>query len=147
MDEKKQRLVEELQAEVVLRLKRVEDLQTEITRAREDANSYARALAALTGEPRRVTVTKPPRKGTTGLGVSMAKLDLVVTTIRNITAEQDEFRQIDVRQRTNLRSGETALAFRSLRADGVIRLARQAGNNKYFALTREALKLRDADVE
>jgi hypothetical protein len=146
MDEKKQRLIEELQEEVVARLKLIEDLQTEITRAREDAHSYVRALAALSGEPRRVA--KPPqRKGATGLGISAQKLDLVVTTIRNITAEQDEFRQIDVRQRTDMRSGETALAFRSLRADGVIRLARQQGNNKYFALTREALKLRDANVE
>ena len=60
--------------------------------------------------------------------------------MRELAAETDEFRQIDVRKRlVGVTSSTSAIAFEHLRQRGVIRLARQAGVNNYYRLTREAL--------
>ena len=58
--------------------------------------------------------------------------------------DHEEFRQVDIRtlpgiDPTVAKSSMMALAFEALRQEGVIRFARQDGNNKFFRLTRQAM--------
>lgn len=134
----------------------VADLRTRHEAAAAEAKAiaaelvrYERALATLDGTTPRRTDRGPaptdgdaPRRGRPpGRGTTIGKerMDAIERTIREIAAERDDFTQVEVRARTGVNSGVTAVAFERLRADGVIRLSRREGNLKVFRLTQEAL--------
>jgi hypothetical protein len=106
----------------------------------DERRRFEKALAVLKNEAK--PKPKMPKSHTPEgrvRGVSDVTAATILECIREITAEQDEFRQVDVRTRLNMSSGRTALAFERLRQDGLIRFARREGINKYYRLTEEAL--------
>jgi hypothetical protein len=132
----REELIQQLREEVEERTSRISILQDEIMAAREDLRSYAIALAALTGDRQRAP--KVPKKKTTyqsGKRINEDRLGEVERTIWGLIEDRDSFRQVDVRSRMNITSGDTAVAFGQLRDAGVIRLVRQDGNSKWFGLT------------
>jgi hypothetical protein len=121
-------------------------LKARLAEIEPEIKSAEKALAALRGEPlghpqgkRAYNKTKSSESKSTG--VSDERLALVTDAITSYTAAgHDEFRQVDIRGVVDVTSGVTALAFEALRQRGAIRLARQDGNNKWYRLTREALR-------
>jgi hypothetical protein len=103
-----------------------------------ELRSYEKALALISDDPAdqpkpskpgpKVKVRAEPSK------IGEDRLEVIKQAIRAIAEHRDEFRQVDVRERTGLSSSVTATAFEQLRQDNVIRFARKDGNNKFFRL-------------
>ena len=143
----REQLADQMRGEIARLEERRDELAAQIAEVGSEIKAYQRSLAPLTGEPA-PTRTYAPRKAadsatrTKPSQVSPERLADVKAAIRDLLGDDDrEFRQVDLRERTGLNSGVLALAFRQLREDeNYIRLARQAGPNKYFRLTRPALR-------
>lgn len=135
-----QRLIDERKNKVTELRQQLADLEPELRR-------YEKALALILdeapppGRGRPAGAGKPVRPKPSGL--SAERIKLVEDAVRQYAANHDEFRQVDIRTVIDVSSGVTALAFEELRQRGVIRLARAEGNNKFFRLTREALRGED----
>lgn len=145
---------------------RRQELQSQLDEITPALRRYQRAIASILGEPltpQGVRKTDPetgepvrnkpgPKPGSkqhgtkTGAGISEEALRNVEKAFRQVAADHDDVRQVDVRSLLDIKSGTAALAFRELRARGVIRLARVSGNNKYFRLTRGALNGEDPET-
>jgi phytoene dehydrogenase-like protein len=123
---------------------RIDELRTELATLTVAAKRYERALALLTGEPP-AQRTQAKASGTTPkkMTVNPERTAEIERLIRDYAQEHDEFRQVDIRSLatgTNAKSSVMSIVFENLRQTGVIRLARQDGNHKFFRLTREALR-------
>lgn len=123
-------------------------LATEIAEIDSEIKSFRQAAQRLRGEPlvKQPAAKRGPRgpyKGGKTAGGELIKR--VRDAVLLFARDHDEFRQIDIRSLpdANLKSSQTAVAFEQLRQDGVLRFARKDGNNKYFRLTSEGLRLRD----
>jgi DNA-binding transcriptional ArsR family regulator len=107
-----------------------------------ERKKYARALAVLEGPARegsgRLQRGSKPR-GRPPSNVGPERLAEYEQAIREFAAEQEEFRQVDIRAVTGATSNVMTRAFEQLRQTNVIRVARQEGNSKYYRLTRAAL--------
>jgi hypothetical protein len=129
---------------------------------RGEMKRYAAALRALTGE------AKSPGAKKVGSGVKFASTrlesgeivrtrsggtrntskigpemyDAIKSKTLEIAADNEEFRQIDVRTALGGSAGKSStmsLAFERMRQENIIRFARQDGIQKYFRLTREQI--------
>jgi len=103
---------------------------------------YERAIRVLTGETPKPS--KPASKPATKTKLSQERVEAIKTAVLEYAQENDEFRQVDIRgvvDESLAKSTVMALAFEILRQDGVIRLARREGNNKWFRLTSEMLNV------
>jgi hypothetical protein len=142
---------------------RSEQLHAELAEIAPQLRKYDKAIAALKGEP---LINHPGRKrgrppgsgngaGTgrhpnppaRGTGVSEERMAAVEEAIRRYAETHEEFRQVDIRTMPDTpmsNSGALAHVFERLRQANVIRLARAEGNNKWFRLTREAIREGDA---
>ena len=137
-----------------LRTKR-DDLETQraeitqqINEVATEARKYEKAMLVIAGEPLRKpselieeeeeAPTKRKREKPSGVGPE--KLRRIEAAVREVAAEQDDITQVAVRTRTGDASGTTALAFETLRGEGVIRLAGKRGNLKIYRLTAAALR-------
>lgn len=137
-------VAEQLRVEIAQRRVRVEQLQAELSALMPFIRRYEKALALLVGEPA-TPAAKPAKSSSNGKhsnakGVSEGTVAQVRNTILTLAANQDEFTQTQVRAVTGLSSGVSSLAFEQLRQAGVVRLARQDGNQKIYRLTREAAR-------
>jgi hypothetical protein len=115
-------------------------LKAEIAKKRRELERYEKALAMLELQESGRVVRKthePKRKYRQRLGNK--RLEELRQAIRNIADNQDEFRQVDIRATNNMSSAQTALGFDQLRQEGMIRLSRKHGSNKYYRLTNEEL--------
>jgi DNA-binding transcriptional ArsR family regulator len=117
-------------------------LKAEIARKRRELNRYETALAMLEEQENQPVErpVKPKKQKQYPKRISEEKLTDLRKVILNIAQDKDEFRQIDVRSVTNISSSAAATGFEQLRQEGMIRLARKDGNNKYYRLTSEALR-------
>jgi hypothetical protein len=126
------------------------ELQAQLDEITPQLKRYEKAMLAIMGEPLRkdrrdpetgeIVRAKPgPKPKGTSQKASEESIERNVSAIRQLAADNDDFTQVDVRAITGEKSGQSSLAFRALRERGVIRLARQQGNAKYFRLTRAAL--------
>lgn len=131
---------------IATRRTRAELLRAQLAEIEPELKRYERALALILDEPPPPGPGRgrPPGGGKATRdkpsGLSAERLARVEEAVRNYAAEHDEFRQVDIRTVIDVTSGVTALAFEDLRQKGIIRLARAEGNNKWFRLTREALR-------
>ena len=139
-------LVETITARIEPTRRRRDELAAELAATNARLKRYERALGAL-AEPKDPAPTerrKPGPKPKQGPGprtsIGDERLAQIEAMVRELAAEGDEVRQVDVRNRlAGVNSSTSAIAFEQLRQRNVIRLARQEGNNKYYRLTREAL--------
>ena len=104
-------------------------------RADETLGALAAAKSTKASEP------APQRVRTEPSGLSDDRLDEIKRLIYAFAAEHDEFRQVDVRTLPTAsaavaKSSVMANGFRILCEQGVIRLSRQEGNNKWFRLVQ-----------
>lgn len=123
----------------------------------EELRGYEKAIVALTGSgnsgPGRPRKLKSRAAGASvPTGLSDERLSAIADAIRSYAADHEEFRQVDIRSMPGLpeglaKSSVMAQAFELLRQEphNLIRLARKAGNNKYFRLTNAALAAHHAD--
>ena len=128
-------------------------LNTEIAEIDNEIKSFRQAAQRLRGEP--LIKQSPPgskrgpykqREGGTKLG--QEAVDRIRDAVLLFARDHDEFRQIDIRNMPHApttKSSVTATGFEKLRQEGLIRLARKDGNNKFYRLTTEGLRLRDDD--
>ena len=141
----REQLLAQLEELVDAAARRREELQNELAELNAEARKYEKALAALTteqGKPgptsKQSRTPRPEGFRTAGGSIGPERLAETEAGIRQFAADHDEFRQVDVRGITGRKSSETAVAFEVLRQQGVIRLARREGNNKWFRLTESA---------
>ena len=125
----------------------LDDLQARASELTRELRRHEKALAILLDEPPTKKLGRPPgqkqvRNKPSNIGPE--RLELIERTIREFTQDREEFRQVDIRGITDIKSSVMATAFEQLRQANVIRFARQDGNNKYYRLTREALRSSDA---
>jgi DNA-binding transcriptional ArsR family regulator len=144
-----------LREEIAQRKVRVDELQTELDALKPELRRYERVLAQLSDDPAE-QVPRPGPKGprgprgsgtgkvaeaAAGKGIGEARLASIREQVLVYAEDHEEFRQADIRVfMGEASSGIMTLAFERLRQDGLIRLARQEGNNKYFRLTRQAAR-------
>jgi hypothetical protein len=113
-----------------------------------ELRTYEKALAALTGEPKKPG--RPKAKAateSTAKKVGDERLAAIEQLVREYAEDHEEFRQVDLRSAYgtlpdggSFTSGMSAIAFEELRQRNVLRVARVDGNSKFYRLTREALK-------
>jgi DNA-binding transcriptional ArsR family regulator len=144
------RIAHDLETEIVQLQERREQLEAELATVSSDIKAFEQSLLRLRGEPLIKTTrgSGRPRGGrmTTATGASTSRvgpevLAEIEAAIRAYAVDHDEFRQVDVRGTmtgTMANSSKMATAFEQLRQEGVIRLARRDGINKYFRLTETA---------
>jgi DNA-binding transcriptional ArsR family regulator len=140
--------VRALESMIATRKARHDELQAQLEEITPELRRYQRALALIKGESPQAG--RPSTKGTKThygktTGVSEERVEQVMGAIRKLAETNDEFRQVDVRGVVDVTSGVSAMAFEALRQRGIIRLARQEGNNKFYRLTREALAANAAE--
>jgi hypothetical protein len=143
---------------------RAKELELQVLAERSDSiraemKRYAGALRALTGEP-------GPKKVGSGVKFASTRLESgeivrtrsggtrstskigpemyesIKSKTLEIAADNEEFRQIDVRTALGGAAGKSStmsLAFERMRQENIIRFARQDGIQKYFRLTREQI--------
>lgn len=124
------------------------EIASQIAEIDNEIKAFRQAAQRLRGEP---LISKPATKrGPRGPYKSERSANGELTArIRSavmlFARDHDEFRQIDIRSMpgAELKSSQTAIAFEQLRQDGVLRLARKEGNNKYYRLTSEGQRQRD----
>jgi hypothetical protein len=114
-----------------------------------ELRTYEKALAALTGEPKKAGRPKQGQSGesrTKPSKLSEERIGEIETLVRAYAADHEEFRQVDLRAAYSqlpsggtMTSGMSALAFEELRQRNVLRVSRIEGNSKFYRLTREAL--------
>jgi hypothetical protein len=113
-----------------------------------ELRTYEKALAALTGEPKKAGRPKQGQSGerTKPSKLSEERIGEIETLVREYAADHEEFRQVDLRAAYSqlpsggtMTSGMSALAFEELRQRNVLRVSRIEGNSKFYRLTREAL--------
>lgn len=128
------------------RARMVAELDEQRARILGEVKVYEQALKPLTGEARKRN-RKSQAPVTTRVGPE--RLEELKEFIRTFSADHEEFRQVDIRAAmgtwsdgVEVSSGSTASAFETLRQEphNFIRIARVSGNNKFFRLTREALR-------
>jgi hypothetical protein len=145
------KLSELLRQEIAQRRVRVDELQAELDALKPELRRYERVLAQLSDDPAEQAAKPGPKgkaKGTQskagvaeGKGIGDERVAGIRDAILVYAEDHDEFRQVDIRTATGeSNSGIMTLAFERLRQDGVIRFARQDGNNKWFRLTRQAAR-------
>lgn len=156
-DEFDNKLVGELRKKIERVQLRVTELTTELDEVKPELRRYERALDLMTG-----TATMPGPKPA-GLkpvgrpkgsgkrvrenpsGMSPERLGRIEAAIDAYSEDHDEFRQVDIRREmSGYASGPMAMAFELMRRRSVIRVARVDGNSKYYRLTRETLRERQA---
>jgi len=118
---------------------RKQELIEEIAEIDRQSKRYRRALQALTSE---ATIGRPPSKPPAKKypkGIGDERLDAIRRVVFELAAEKDEFSQVDVRGRRDINSSLAATAFEKLRQEGMIRVARKEGNNKYYRLTQSVI--------
>lgn len=128
------------------------ELQEQLDEITPQLRRYEKAILALQGEPLRkdrrdpetgeiIPRAKPGPKPKAGKTTSASEESIARNraAIAQLTTEHEDFTQVQVRAITGESSGASSIAFKALREQGVIRLARQDGNAKYFRLTRAAL--------
>jgi hypothetical protein len=136
-------IIEGLRSRIEVKETDVRRLKASLTKLEMDLKQDQKALAILRGEKLGAggrppaSANKPARVREKPSGVSEERLELVRGAITQL--DTDEFRQVDVRGIMDITSSATAMAFETLRQRGVIRFARQDGNNKWYRLTREEL--------
>jgi hypothetical protein len=142
-----------LQSQVNARQVRIDELEVELRALTTEQRRYSKALAYLTGEtpvakpgPKGPRADKPVATKTGGVkGLGAEKFAALRAAVMDYASDHEEFRQIDIRNIPGLepsltKSSMTATGFEALRQEGVIRLARQEGINKWYRLTRETLR-------
>jgi hypothetical protein len=97
---------------------------------------WQRALHAVTDEPQPKPKPKPARKAPSK--ISPERLSVYEDVIRGYAAEHIEFRQKDIAELVGGGTGQCSIAFRVLRDQQVIRLARKDGMSHWFRLTKKA---------
>lgn len=130
------------------------ELQSALDEITPQLQRYQKALKAILGEPLRVDRRDPetgeivarkkpgPKPKNPGVKTATASEESIArntAAIRQLSEDHDDITQVEVRAITGESSGASSLAFKELRERGIIRLARQDGNHKYFRLTRAAL--------
>ena len=140
-------IVAALREQIAQRKQAAVELQAQLDAITPELRRYERALAVLTSDPpatpRRGRPRRDPDKPvrSTPSRVGPERLAMIEEAIREFAADHDEFRQVDIRGiRPDINSGMAATGFEALRQQGVIRIARQDGNSKWYRLTREALR-------
>ena len=134
----------------------VKVLKAEIAERERELARYKRALALLEGNgeaPRSVAgqIEQPRRGRPTGSKsrktpsrVGPERMAIIEEAIRNYAADHEEFRQVDIRMNSQIdKSSVMALAFETLRQQGVIRFARREGSAKFYRLTESARREND----
>jgi DNA-binding transcriptional ArsR family regulator len=143
-----------IRKEIASRRVRYDELRAELDELTPELRRYEKALALLTGE---TAYVKPGPKGgpklkpegkikgkqNTDWNVSDERMEIILNTIRAWADDHDEFRQTDIRIAVGYDGNTISKAFERLRQAGMIRLARQQGTNKYFRLTRAAMRGQD----
>lgn len=140
----RERIAAELEGEIAALLARERTLELELIEIKADRRTFEQSLQRLRGEALR----KPgrPRKAsseTRPSALGAERLAAIEQAIHEYVEaqDQDEFRQIDIRSTVTgslAKSSTMATGFEMLRQNGVIRLSRKAGNNKFFRLTEAA---------
>ena len=123
-------------------------LKARLAEIEPEIRQAEKALAALRGEPLGNPQGKrgrPPGSGRVpaderAISIGDDRVDMIAEAIRAYAEDHEEFRQVDIRGVIDVTSGTSAQAFEVLRRRNVIRLARQDGNNKWYRLTREAMR-------
>jgi hypothetical protein len=142
----RERVAEQLRAAIAELVDRRDDLAAELAGVNGEIKMLERSLAPLAPpDPNKTRPGRPPkadgdpvRKKPAKVGPErMARVEAVV---RELGKGDAEFRQVDVREQTGLTSSIMTSAFRQLREDDVVRLARREGINQWFKLTRPALR-------
>jgi len=139
-------VVKLLRKEVAQRRARVDELTAELDELKPSLRRYERVLAQLSDNPaeqeRKPGPKRTGRKNSRGKGISDERLERIRQAVLRYARDHDEFRQVDIRAFVgeNAASGILTLAFERLRQEGTVRFARQDGNNKWFRLTREAVR-------
>jgi len=139
------KVIDDLEEVIETTRKERDFLRARLDNANQRLARAEKAKRFLTGEPAPQGKPRGPYKkftaGGEAKGVSEERVELVERTIREYIAEHDtdEFRQVDIRAITGMTSSTTATSFERLRQRGIIRFARQDGNNKWFRLTRQAM--------
>jgi hypothetical protein len=112
-----------------------------------ELRTYEKALAALTGEPKKAGRPKTKPVESVAKKVGDERLAAIEQLVREYAEDHEEFRQVDLRSAYGtlpdggtFTSGMSAIVFEELRQRNVLRVARVDGNSKYYRLTREALK-------
>lgn len=121
----------------------VEALEQAIQETRQQLQKYEEALTLVrnggapeTPAPRatRAPARRSRRSTKRVRGLSQERLAEIERVVRELAAEQPEFRQVDVRQRVGISSSVAALAFAGLEKAGVVKSTRKEGNSKYYSL-------------
>jgi predicted transcriptional regulator len=143
----RERIAGELESEIAGLLRRERQLELELAEIKTDRKTFEQSLLRLRGEPliKHSGRGRPPKAGesvrTTPARVGPEAIAEIEAMIRRFAADHDEFRQVDIRGTTSgpmSNSSKMATAFEQLRQDGVIRLARKDGNQKWFRLTESS---------
>jgi hypothetical protein len=126
-------------------------LKAELDKAELEYKRASRALRLLTGEsapmgrPKKpASIDQPRKKRSVPAGFSPERVEKIRQAILEYARDHEEFRQVDIRTMPGIdpsvtKSSYMALGFEALRQQGMIRLARAEGINKWFRLTREAM--------
>jgi hypothetical protein len=103
---------------------------------------YEDTRRRLLGEPKPESVKRRGRaregEHLTRKMVAAERMAEIEAFVLAYAADHEEFRQIDIRTAPHspiTNSGAATQAFEQLRQDGILRLARKDGNNKWFRLT------------
>jgi hypothetical protein len=139
-------LIARLQQLIDERTVRRDELVDELAHVDRELKAYAKSLAPLLPEalaPPPAKRGRPPR----GEGervrakqsrIGPERMELIEAAARQLGKDDAEFRQVDVRRETGLTSSIMTSAFRQMRDDNIVRLARRDGINQWFKLTRPA---------
>jgi hypothetical protein len=129
---------------IAVRSARYEELAAELAQVKRELANYQKALELIDGTPR--VKPGPKAKAAAGTKIGPERLAVIEDSIRDYVNQHGdvEFRQMDIREHmgnggNGITSGVSSFAFKSLRDNDVIRLARKDGNNLYYRLTRKAL--------
>lgn len=131
-----------LDKEIAARKARVDELRAELAGIEPELKRYERVRAMLTGAQPEKRTGRPKSASQTAKTSRMgdARVAVIRDAVLRYAKDHEEFRQVDIRAITGEGSSPMALAFERMRQEGVIRFARQEGNNKWFRLTREAAR-------
>lgn len=141
----RQRIANDLEQEIAKLLRHERQLELELVKVKSDRKTFEQSMARLRGEPliKRSGPSRPkselarPVKSQVG-PEALARIE---AAIREFATDHDEFRQVDIRgimTGTFTNSSKMATAFEQLRQNGVIRLARKDGIQRFFRLTESA---------
>jgi hypothetical protein len=137
-------VVETLRVAIESQAARRDQLATELEQVRRELTKYQKALALIdeAALPPAAPKKKPGPKGPSGTKISPERVAEIEKVIRDWVAEHGDvrFRQVDIRDAMpSMTSGVSSFAFAALRDSGVLRIAGQEGNNRYYRLTHPAL--------